>query len=232
MVFARWSRVLRSKMKNSNPQALRHRTVFSFIVMFVCAAIMLGGWLAIQGANSEDDEAPATFRKTLEFNGKIWKALLNSGRINRASTNPTGKIPRVNGTVGLDEGFDVVHWVLEVDSDNQDPNGRKFTVSLKDIMALPRSETSIEFRCIEGWSEDMAFAGVKFSDFMRAYNLKGLPYVGLVSSDGEYYVSIDLESMMHEQTLLAYEMNGAPLKPANGAPLRLSIPVKLSLIHI
>ena len=78
----------------------------------------------------------------------------------------------------------------------------------------------------------MAFAGVRFSDFMRAYNLKGLPYVGLVSSDGEYYVSIDLESMMHEQTLLAYEMNGAPLKPANGAPLRLSIPLKYGIKNL
>ena len=96
-------------------------------------------------------------------------------------------------------------------------------------MVIERSETSTELKCIEGWSEDMSFAGVKFSDFMNAFNLKSRPYVGLVSSDGEYYVSIDLESMLHKQTLLAYEMNGLPLLPANGAPLRLIIPVKYGI---
>ena len=121
---------------------------------------------------------------------------------------------------------------LEVVADEQDPNSPHFSVTLKDILALPRTDTATNFRCIEGWSEDMAFAGVKFSEFMKAYNIRSKPYVGLETVDGEYYVSIDLESMMHGQTLLAYEMNGEPLKPANGAPLRLVIPVKYGIKNI
>ena len=78
----------------------------------------------------------------------------------------------------------------------------------------------------------MSFGGVKFSDFVKSYNLKLKRYVGLVSVDGEYFVSIDIESMMHEQTLLAYEMNGLPLRPANGSPLRLVIPVKYGIKNI
>jgi DMSO/TMAO reductase YedYZ molybdopterin-dependent catalytic subunit len=78
----------------------------------------------------------------------------------------------------------------------------------------------------------MAFAGVKFSDFIKAYNIEKKPYVGLVSVDEEYYVSIDIESMMHEQTLLAYEMNGEKLRPKNGAPLRLAIPVKYGIKNL
>ena len=44
-------------------------------------------------------------------------------------------------------------------------------------------------------------------------------YVGLITPDGEYYVSIDMESMLHPQTLLAVGMNGEPLSTENGAPL-------------
>jgi DMSO/TMAO reductase YedYZ molybdopterin-dependent catalytic subunit len=38
-----------------------------------------------------------------------------------------------------------------------------------------------------------------------------------------------MESMLHPQTLLAYEMNGKPLSIAHGAPLRLIIPVKYGI---
>ncbi|GAC1336083.1 MAG: molybdopterin-binding protein [Beijerinckiaceae bacterium] len=38
-----------------------------------------------------------------------------------------------------------------------------------------------------------------------------------------YYESIDLEDAYHPQTILAYEMNGAPLPVTYGAPLRLRV---------
>jgi DMSO/TMAO reductase YedYZ molybdopterin-dependent catalytic subunit len=38
-----------------------------------------------------------------------------------------------------------------------------------------------------------------------------------------YYESIDLEDAFHAQTILAYEMNGAPLPIPHGAPLRLRV---------
>jgi|GraSoiStandDraft_5_1057265.scaffolds.fasta_scaffold29035_2 DMSO/TMAO reductase YedYZ molybdopterin-dependent catalytic subunit len=38
-----------------------------------------------------------------------------------------------------------------------------------------------------------------------------------------YYESIDLEDAFHAQTILAYEMNGAPLPIQHGAPLRLRL---------
>jgi DMSO/TMAO reductase YedYZ molybdopterin-dependent catalytic subunit len=38
-----------------------------------------------------------------------------------------------------------------------------------------------------------------------------------------YYESIDLDDARHEQTILAYELNGAALPVQNGAPLRLRV---------
>jgi DMSO/TMAO reductase YedYZ molybdopterin-dependent catalytic subunit len=50
--------------------------------------------------------------------------------------------------------------------------------------------------------------------------------------DEEYYVSIDMPGALHPQTLLAYEMNGAPLTAKHGAPLRLVVPVKYGIKNI
>jgi DMSO/TMAO reductase YedYZ molybdopterin-dependent catalytic subunit len=41
--------------------------------------------------------------------------------------------------------------------------------------------------------------------------------------DSAYYESVDLDDAFHEQTILAWELNGKPLPVANGAPLRARI---------
>jgi DMSO/TMAO reductase YedYZ molybdopterin-dependent catalytic subunit len=40
---------------------------------------------------------------------------------------------------------------------------------------------------------------------------------------GQFYDSLVIENALHPQTLLAYEMNGAPLNHMHGAPLRLRV---------
>ncbi len=50
--------------------------------------------------------------------------------------------------------------------------------------------------------------------------------------DEKYYVGWDIEAIMHPQTLLAYEMNGAPLTNEHGAPLRLASPTKYGIKQI
>jgi Oxidoreductase molybdopterin binding domain len=51
-------------------------------------------------------------------------------------------------------------------------------------------------------------------------------YVLFQSAD-KYTESWDIASVVHPQTLLAYQMNGAPIPDDNGAPLRLAAPIKL-----
>ena len=45
-------------------------------------------------------------------------------------------------------------------------------------------------------------------------------------ADG-YYESLDMESALHPQSLLCYEMYDRPLTREHGAPLRLSLPTKI-----
>ncbi len=121
-------------------------------------------------------------------------------------------------------------------------------LTLEDIRALPRVEMTTELKCIEGWSVIVNWAGARFSDFAARYqpptragggapDVRGRPqdlvrYVGLETPDGGYYVGMDMPSALHPQTLLCYEMNGQPLTPAHGAPLRLVTPVKYGIKHI
>ena len=219
-------------LENKVPLALKKRSLRSFTVFFLSALVICGGIGLLLKRQTATNRAPAPFRQVLEFNGKLWKKLFNANRPNRPSSTILSGEPRVNGVVGLEEPLNIANWKLAIIADDQNPNSPRITLNLNDIMALPRTDTSLEFRCIEGWSEDMSFAGVKFSDFMKAYNLESRLYVGFETSDGKYYVSVDMESMMHDQTLLAYEMNGAPLQPLNGAPLRLVIPTKYGIKSI
>jgi hypothetical protein len=116
-------------------------------------------------------------------------------------------------------------------------------LTLDDIKALPRIEMITELKCIEGWSAITHWAGARFSDFVAKYlrrtgdggersDAGPVRYVSLVTPDGGYYVGMDMQSMLHPQTLLCYEMNFAPLTPEHGAPLRLVTPTKYGIKNI
>jgi DMSO/TMAO reductase YedYZ molybdopterin-dependent catalytic subunit len=91
-----------------------------------------------------------------------------------------------------------------------------------------------EFKCIEGWSVIVNWAGVRVSDLVKKYGDQSrLPrYVSMSTPDSGYFVGWDIESIMHPQTLLAYEMNGKPLASEHGAPLRLASPLKYGIKQI
>ena len=104
-------------------------------------------------------------------------------------------------------------------------------LTMKDILELPRRELVTQFKCIEGWSQIVHWAGVRMADFMEAYPpavIDGLDpkYLYMETPDGDYYTGYDLDVCRHPQTLLVTEMMGAPLTQFHGAPLRLHMPTK------
>lgn len=206
----------------------KNRTLVSFTVL---GAFFLMVWVSWSFAWSRPlrGGAPAPFRAVLEWNGQIWQKFYSNARVVPAKAPAAGTEPRVNGDIGLEEEIDLAKWKLEVVS----VEGKSNFLTMADLQKLPRTEATFNFKCIEGWSEVMSFAGVKFSDFLFAYGLsEKVPYVGLETPDGTYYVSIDMASMLHPQTLLAFEMNGKALAQENGAPLRLAIPVKYGIKNL
>lgn len=139
---------------------------------------------------------------------------------------------RVNSFIGIsDNGINPLTWQLQI----QKAPGDIIKISLDDIKKLPKTEIVFSFKCVEGWDQIQHWAGVKFVDFIAHYqleNLAKLNYVGMETPNGQYYVGLDMESAMHPQTLLAYEMNDQPLNAKHGAPLRLIIPVKYGIKNL
>ena len=104
-------------------------------------------------------------------------------------------------------------------------------LTMEDILKLPRHELVTQFKCIEGWSQIVHWAGVRMVDFLELHppalvNGKEPRYVYMETPDGDYYNSYDLHVCRHPQTLLVTEMMGAPLTQFHGAPLRLHMPTK------
>lgn len=101
------------------------------------------------------------------------------------------------------------------------------SLSLKDLQKLPFTSMVIRHVCVEGWAAIVQWGGVRLRDLLAiAKPLPQSKYVYFYSADG-YYESWDLYSVLHPQTLMAYQKNGQPLEPENGAPLRLASPIKL-----
>jgi len=204
-------------------------------VYLLSAAVVIGGISAVVRAPSltgGEEDIPAPLRKGLEWNGRVASRWQDLKRLSVARPPEKGSRPRVNGDIGLTTPIDLERWSLQVLPSDGPEALAPFTLSMAELRAMPRVESTAEFRCIEGWSEPISYAGVRFGDLVRYLRLKPKAYVGLETPDAEYYVSIDTESMMHPQTLLAYEMNGVPLRLDDGAPLRLVIPIKYGIKSI
>ena len=102
-------------------------------------------------------------------------------------------------------------WRLALDGRVARPR----TLTLDDLVGLPRVDYQIEHHCVEGWSAVARWTGVRVSDLAELCGAADVDYVEFRSFEG-YWSSWDRDSAMHPQTILAYAMNDRPLAPAHG----------------
>src|SRR5271165_628648 len=122
-----------------------------------------------------------------------------------------------------DPGVDLEKWTLTVQGLVQLPGEYK----LEQIQALPKIVQNTRHVCVEGWDVIGNFGGTRASDFLRLIGADtSARFLEVQCADG-YYESIDMETVLHPQTLFCYEMYGKPLDRGHGAPLRLQMPTKL-----
>ena len=202
------------------------------------ALAIIGGVSAVSAVMNAPakDGIPAPLRSVLEANGRLASSLASNSNSAEKYDRKFAEKPRYNGGIGMSAGFDPSTWKLHF------VGGKGDNLTIEDIKKLPSTEIVTRFKCVEGWSQIVQAKGVKFSDFLKVYGpdlggeapsektLSKLPlWVGLETPDKEYYVGVDMKSMLHPQTLLCYEMDGKPLPDEHGAPLRLVIPIKYGI---
>ncbi|MBI2866222.1 MAG: sulfite oxidase-like oxidoreductase [Chloroflexi bacterium] len=93
------------------------------------------------------------------------------------------------------------------------------------FQALPRVRQRGDFHCVTGWSrlEDQ-WEGVRVRDLLAFAQPRPGTSCVLFLAEGDYTTNLPLEEAMGEDVLLALELNGAPLSPEHGSPVRLLVP--------
>jgi DMSO/TMAO reductase YedYZ molybdopterin-dependent catalytic subunit len=116
---------------------------------------------------------------------------------------------------------------------------RPLRLTLAELRALPSRTQITRHDCVEGWSAIGKWKGARLAALLEAARLK--PEARFVvfhcfdpmEDDGTepYYESIGLDDALHEQTILAYELNDHALPMKNGAPVRLRVERQLGYKH-
>jgi len=205
------------------------------------ADLKLGNWcLQLIGV-----ENPASYA---QYNNDVtsWMYGMNSSEVESADADTIVSIKKPVMHEDDAKGADVTMKPMEMPQ-KAHQNIPGLLLTMADVRNLPHVEMVTEFKCIEGWSEIVYWGGVRLRDLIAAFPphigsasqlhsaefVAGLPeYIAFETPDGQYYVGIERQVALHPQTLLAYELNGQPLTPDHGAPLRLVTPLKYGIKQI
>jgi DMSO/TMAO reductase YedYZ molybdopterin-dependent catalytic subunit len=182
------------------------------------------------------NESAVQFMRTAETLTKgVQRTLGRRAMAQEFASSDVAPVFKANGTTApmgdayaqmVANGF--ADWRLKIDGLVEKPV--EFT--LADLRAMPSRSQITRHDCVEGWSCIGQWKGVRLSHVLGMARLKPeakyvvfhcLDQMEEDDADSMYYESIDLDDAFHEQSILAYELNGKPLPVANGAPLRARI---------
>ena len=231
------------------PRVLRYRTRRDFLLFGAgaMAALAGGGFLLPQETlrrmgvrRTVDSHAKEWFlNRALRIDDDVAEALYSRNR--RVPTYTKSQItPLKNNYNGAtpDPGY-ISGWNLTIEGLD---SGLSICLDIRNLMTrFSVHEQITRLVCVEGWSAIAWWAGLTFDDLLRAYppmsQTKWARVESSVNLDESgnpdpYFMSIDLATARHPQTLLATHFNGLPLTVDHGAPLRLLVPVKLGLKNV
>jgi len=231
------------------PRVLRYRTRRDFLLFGAGAIATLAGsgFLLPQDTlrrmgvrRTVDSPAKEWFlNRALRIDDDVAEALYSGNR--RVPTYTKSQItPLKNNYNGStpDPGY-ISGWNLTIDGLD---SGLSISLDIRNLMThFSVQEQITRLVCVEGWSAIAWWAGLRFDGLLRAYppmsQAKWARVESSVNLDESgnpdpYFMSIDLGTARHPQTLLATHFNGQPLTVDHGAPLRLLVPVKLGLKNV
>ncbi len=126
--------------------------------------------------------------------------------------------------------IDPSRWSLKIHGLVQRP----LTLSYADITRMPSIRRVLTLECIGNPPDGNAigngeWTGVELRPLLDRTGIKpNVVYAALRAADG-YYTGVPIDELMRNENWLAYRMNGAPLPPEHGFPLRIFIPGKYGM---
>ena len=116
-------------------------------------------------------------------------------------------------------------WTVKVDGLVDTP----LTVDHTVWTGLQRVTETVDFHCVEGWSvDDVRWGGVAPAVLLDQAGVRPeAKYAVFHARGGSYLSTVPLDLVRDSATLLADQLNGEPLPPKHGGPLRLVVPKQL-----
>jgi DMSO/TMAO reductase YedYZ molybdopterin-dependent catalytic subunit len=232
------------------PQVLRHWTRRDLLLFGAgaVAAVAGGGSLLPQttlkrlGILHENKNWPKKewlLNRSLRIDDDVAEALYSRNRLVPTYTKSQITPLRNNYNGATPNPSYIPEWRLTLDGL---ASGLSVSLNIRNLLASFQVHEQItRLVCVEGWSAIAWWAGLRFDDLLRAYppmsqakwvRIESSVNLGPWGNPDPYFVSLDLSTARHPQTLLATHLNGKPLTVEHGAPLRLVAPVKLGLKNI
>ena len=182
--------------------------------------------IVVLGAFAVPSLQQSLLKKGLGFSDWASRRLFRRGHLAHtfadSELTPLERFP-INDYDVDDPGVILESWTLTVGGAVQKPGNYRLT----EIQALPRIRQNTRHVCVEGWDVIGRFGGARLSDFLNMIGADTSARFISVGCADDYYESLDMETALHPQTLLCYEMYDQPLTREHGAPLRLQIPTKV-----
>jgi DMSO/TMAO reductase YedYZ molybdopterin-dependent catalytic subunit len=232
------------------PQLLRHWTRRDLLLFGAgaLAAVAGGGYLLPQatlerlGIIHENKNWPKKewlLNRSLRIDDDVAEAMYSGNRLVPTYTKSQMTPLRNNYNGATPNPSYIPEWRLTLDGL---ASGLSVSLNIRTLLASFQVHEQItRLVCVEGWSAIAWWAGLRFDDLLRAYppmsqakwvRIESSVNLGPWGNPDPYFVSLDLSTARHSQTLLATHLNGKPLTVEHGAPLRLVAPVKLGLKNI
>ena len=113
-------------------------------------------------------------------------------------------------------------WNLTVDGLVEKP----ITINLEQLKALPGQSQRKNFVCVTGWAvKNVGWKGINLKTVIDLVKPKPQArFITFHSAELPYFDSLSVSQAVENGVILAYEMNGQPLSPEQGWPLRLLVP--------
>jgi DMSO/TMAO reductase YedYZ molybdopterin-dependent catalytic subunit len=95
----------------------------------------------------------------------------------------------------------------------------------EEFQALPRTTVTADFHCVTQWSRlNNVWEGVRARTLVEMARPRREARFVLVHCYGGYTTNLLLEDLLADTTLFADRLDGQPLSPEHGGPLRLVVP--------
>jgi DMSO/TMAO reductase YedYZ molybdopterin-dependent catalytic subunit len=231
-------------------QLLRHRTRRDVLLfgMGAVAAVAGGGSLlphqrlerlGISRGNKSWPNKEWLLNRALRIDDDVAEALYSKTRLVPTYTKSEITPLRNNYNGATPDSSYIPEWRFTLGGL---ASGLSVSLDIRNLLTSFRLHEQItRLVCVEGWSAIAWWAGLRFDDLLGAYppmsqakwaRIESSVNLGAWGNPDPYFVSLDLSTARHPQTLLATHLNGKPLMVEHGAPLRLVAPVKLGLKNI